>query len=506
MASPVTSRAIGKQPKQDRTRTLADRIREATNPDTMPYGVFGVMDNPYIGEYVGKDGIARQRKPTRKQALFLSNKYNQVFDGFYGGAAGGAKSDAILMAALQFVMVPSYRALIVRKNFKMLNKPGALMERAATWLSGTGAHWNGQDHTWTFPSGAKLTFGHLEHEKNKADYQSANFHFIGIDEVTDLTESAVLFLMTRCRRTVGDDFIPLRFRTASNPLGPGVGWVKRRYVVPVKSRNKASIFRVSVGKHTEDRFFIPASLKDNPYLDQEEYERILNKQDPVLRAQLLNGDWDAKQKGAIFDTSYFEVIKPHEVPNRLRLVRYWDLAGTAEEDNASACNTAGIHYGVDDVTGIDYILDLKKFMANPTDVEATLAQVADDDGRATEVHIEQEPGQSGKAQIHSYQDRLSGYTVRGNLPGKQGSKEVRAKPVAIKAGRGRIKVVEGDWNEDFFIDLTAFPNDGKDTVDALSGAFAVTRRDSTVKSTNRIKTRTRQRGTPNIMYRGERVS
>lgn len=491
----------------NKVETLADKVRAATDPAAMPYGVFGIMDNPFIGKVQAKDGSIGPRIPTRKQGLFLSNKYNAVFEGFYGGAAGGAKSDAILMAALQFVNIPTYRALIVRRTFKMLNKSGALMERAATWLQGTGAHWNAQDHTWTFPSGATLTFGHVEHDKNKADYQSANYHFIGIDEVTDFTESMVLFLQTRIRRTTGDDFIPLRFRAASNPLGPGVGWVKRRYVVPVNDRKLASIFRVQVGKSDEERFFIPASLKDNPHLDQEEYEKILNKQDPVLRAQLLNGDWDAKQKGTIFDTSYFEVIPLHMVPPRIRRVRYWDLAGTAEDESASTpCNTAGIWYGVDDVTGNDYVLDLKKFMANPTDVEDTLEEVAAEDTHATEIWIEQEPGQSGKAQIVGYKKRLDSYIVKGNLPGKQGSKEVRAKPVAQKAGRRKIFVVEAEWNEDFFIDLTAFPNDGKDTVDALSGAFAVTRKGNAVNSTNRLKKANRGKGgKPSITYLGKSV-
>jgi len=186
----------------------------------MPYGVFGIAGNPYIGKVYDKHGNAGERKPTRKQGLFLSNKYNAIFEGFYGGAAGGAKSDALLMAALQFVMVPTYRAIILRQNYAQLSKSGALMERAAEWLAPTDAHWNGQEKKWTFPSGATLEFGHIEHGMKSAyNYSGANFHFVGIDEVTDIEENVYTFLMSRCRRTVGDDFIPLRFRCASNPIG-----------------------------------------------------------------------------------------------------------------------------------------------------------------------------------------------------------------------------------------------------------------------------------------------
>jgi len=491
----------------DQTKPLADQIREATDPSLMPYGVFGIMGNPYIGKVPDDNGNSGDRKPHRKQGLFLSNKYNAIFDGFYGGAAGGAKSDAILMAALQFVMVPTYRALIVRKTYKMLSKSGALMERANTWLAGTDAKWNGQDHVWTFPSGARLEFGHLEHAKNVADYQSANFHFIGIDEVTDLDEDTVEMLISRIRSDKADGFIPLRFRAASNPIGPGVGWVKRRYVTPVKDRTKASIFQVQSDGELHTRFFIPASLKDNPYINRSEYERVLRRMNPVKRAQLLDGNWDAKQSGSVFDTSYLETVPDRIIPHsRLRKVRYWDLAGTDAKDNPNASNTVGLLYGVDPITGYDYVLDLKKFKLNTTETEATVRQVAAEDGVDVEVWLEQEPGQSGKAQVVALAGVLDSHTVRGDLPGKRGSKEVRAKPVATKIGRGRVRVREGAWNEEFFIDLSSFPDkQAQDTVDTLSGAHAVTRNAKGMKKTNTRTGSSRVSRKPIIKVRGKTI-
>ena len=87
--------------------------------------------------------------PTAKQAEFLA------FDGLealYGGAAGGGKSSALLMAALQYVHVPGYAALILRRTYADLSLPGAIMDRAHEWLQGTGATWNGTEKRWTFPS------------------------------------------------------------------------------------------------------------------------------------------------------------------------------------------------------------------------------------------------------------------------------------------------------------------------------------------------------------------
>jgi hypothetical protein len=88
--------------------------------------------------------------------LLLNNE-----EALYGGAAGGGKSDAMLMAALQYVDVPGYNAILFRRTFQDLALPESLMDRSLQWLGGSDAKWNSSTHTWTFPSGARLAFGYL---------------------------------------------------------------------------------------------------------------------------------------------------------------------------------------------------------------------------------------------------------------------------------------------------------------------------------------------------------
>lgn len=196
-------------------------------------------------------------------------------------------SDCLLMAALQYVMVPNYSALLLRRTYSDLALPGALMDRAQQWLSSTDARWSESNKVWTFPSGAKVTFGYLETENDMYRYQSSEFQFIGFDEVTQFPEDRYAYLFSRLRR-INEYPVPIRMRAATNPGGIGHDWVMRRF--PIMS------------PEVEDGpIFVPAKLYDNPHIDQESYAKALEMiPDVVTREQLLNGRWDITASGEIF--------------------------------------------------------------------------------------------------------------------------------------------------------------------------------------------------------------
>lgn len=200
------------------------------------------------------------------------------------------------MAALEHVHVPGYSALLLRRTFQDLSKPGALMDRAREWLANSGARWNEQKKQWRFPSGAVLAFGYLENETDIYQYQGAEYQFCGFDELTQFTERQYTYLFSRLRRLSGQN-VPLRMRSASNPGGIGAEWVQQRFIpdnwLPEYGRDLAVIEK-------DGRAFVPAKLVDNPHLDQESYEQSLSELDEVTRAQLLEGDWQVRERGNIF--------------------------------------------------------------------------------------------------------------------------------------------------------------------------------------------------------------
>lgn len=399
-------------------------------------------------------------KPTSRQAAFL---LLDDLESLYGGAAGGGKSDALLMAALQYVDQPNYSALILRKSYADLSLPDAIMSRAQSWLSNyPEVRWSSERKTFTFPSGATLTFGYLESEQDKYRYQGAAFQFIAFDELTQFTRSQYLYLFSRLRKA-STSGVPVRIRSASNPGGIGHDWVYERFMPKI---GEDGAIEVPLDNNRNPRRFIPARLQDNPYLDYEEYVRALSELDAVTREQLLNGDWKVRPVGGIFKPFSFSISD--ERPSAMRLCRYWDMAATADGGDW----TVGALLGRDLVTGYTYILDIVRLQGSPAQVETAVATTAGRDGKKVPIRMEQEPGSSGLSVIDYYSRRiLYGYDFRGVK--STGSKVQRAMPIAAQAERGNVRLLRGDWNSRFLDEAYAFPEGVyDDQVDAVAGAFS----------------------------------
>jgi hypothetical protein len=242
-----------------------------------------------------------RHRPTAKQQEALLLDY--LLELLYGGAAGGGKSDWLLMEALKYADVPGYAAILFRRTLADLALPGALMDRANEWLRGTKARWSGTEKTWHFPSSATLSFGYLENANDHYRYQSSEFQFVGFDELTQFAEHQYLYLFSRLRRLAGSP-VPLRMRTASNPGGIGHDWVRRRFIN---------------GALPPSRAFIAARVADNPHLDQEQYLASLSELDEVERARLRDGNWEIQNRGLV----YPELVKYVIAPCSVHGTRYW---------------------------------------------------------------------------------------------------------------------------------------------------------------------------------------
>lgn len=189
----------------------------------------------------------------------------------------------------------------------------------------------------------------------------------------------------------------------------------------------------------------------------------------MLRAQLREGDWDARASGAVLRREWFGMVD--EVPATARRLRAWDLAATEVRLGADPDWTAGGLVALND--GVWYIADMRRLRARPAAVEAAVKQAAELDTRRVAVRMEQEPGASGVNTIDHYARQvLVGFDFRGVR--SSGSKMEQARILASAAEAGNVKLVRGPWVGAFLDECDGFGSGGThdDQVNAVYLAMA----------------------------------
>lgn len=274
--------------------------------------------------------------PQPKQAAFMARP---EYEALYGGAAGGGKSDALVVEALRQVGIPHYKALIVRKTYPQLAE---LIDKSLNYYPRAypKARYNASAHTWNFPSGAKILFGSMQYTKDRTRYQGQAYDFIGFDELTHFTWDEYSYLFSRNRPNGTGTRVYIR--ASANPGGVGHGWVKERFVTagkPMTTIWEDVTWRDPSGQEhraRQSRIFVPSSVFDNPALlnNDPDYVRRLASMPEADRNALLYGDWDSFT-GQVFtewrnDPEHYEdrlhthVITPFRVPDGWTIWRSFD--------------------------------------------------------------------------------------------------------------------------------------------------------------------------------------
>lgn len=228
-----------------------------------------------------------------------------------------------------------------------------------------------------------------------------------------------------------------------------------------------------------------ASTRDNRFGNEEVRQSLYARYGGThLGRQELSAEI-VEDLGLMFSKVWFDIVDVAAAwPLR---VRYWDLASTVPGvDNPDPDWTAGALVAYDPtrrpwqlpdgstIVGGRYQLQhMVRVRETPGEVERLIIATAAADGPSTVQVIEQDPGQAGKSQIDHYRTVLHRSQFRGWSP--SGSKIVRAELASSAAQQGRVSVVRGAWNDDWFDEGEGFPSSDMhdDQVDAVSGAFAV---------------------------------
>ena len=235
-----------------------------------------------------------------------------AYEALFGGSKGPGKTDCLIMEALRQVSHPRYHGLLMRRTYPQLRE---IMDRAHRWYPSCGGRWEGTDNRWRFPTGALISMGHCQNENDKFNYQGHEYHYIGFDQLEQFSETIYLYMLSQQRRSVPD--LMVYVRSTANPGGIGHAWVKQRFV----DMGPNHLHRDPASGST--RIFIPATIRDNPSLldnDPEYINRLRLLPDSDQKA-FIEGDWNIFA-GQFFNewSQSIHVCNPIGIPHAWRKI------------------------------------------------------------------------------------------------------------------------------------------------------------------------------------------
>lgn len=432
-------------------------------------------------------------RPQPKQETFLQSPADITI---FGGGAGGGKTYAILLEPLYHMDNPDFGAVVFRRTMPEITKEKGLWDESAALYPLFGATPNLNDRRWTFPSGARVSFSHMQYESDLAAWRGAQIALIEFDQLETFTEQQFWYMLSRNRSTSG---VKPYIRATCNPEP---GWLANLldwwldadgYAIPDRAGKLRWFVRTDAGivwgessaslateypdTPPKSLTFIPADIYDNQILMSKDPGYLANlKGLPLVdRERLLNGNWKVKPSaGKVFQRAWFNVQSAAPAGGQTCL--YWDFAATEKSVKSPDPDyTAAVT--VRKVNGLWYVLDCQAFRVGPAEVERTfvnvtrqMAERAKAEGSTFLVRWEQEPGSASKREASRMAALLSGLDARA-VP-SQSDKITRARAMSAQAEAGNIVLIAGDWNDGWLTHMHAqpdFPHD--DIMDASTGAF-----------------------------------
>lgn len=411
----------------------------------------------------------------------------------YGGARGGGKSYGLLIEPIRHLKNKRFANVIFRRTFPQIMQEGGLWETSELIYPFLGGRPHKGDCFWSFPSGATVSFRHMENTGDKTAWLGASIPLISFDELATFEEEMFFFMMGSNRSMCG---VKPYIRCTTNPMAKtwlarliqwwwdedtGYPIAERAGRIRYFARVRDNVVWADTAEELKARYpgvypksltFIPARVTDNKILMEKDPGYIANLQvlSEVDRERFLHGNWRIVDTGGtMFRREWFRIVADVP-PETHRYVRFWDLAATEPNaDNPDPDWTAGCLMAAKN--GAWYVVDMKRFRKTPRKVQQEIVRTAKEDPPGTRIRMEQEPGASGKIVIDHYKETvLKGYDFEG-VPSLK-KKTLRAKPFSAEVEQGNVYLVRGEWNATFLDEHQSFKGEDEknDQVDTSTGA------------------------------------
>lgn len=441
---------------------------------------------------------------------------------FYGGAAGGGKSYALLLYALRFVDDPEWYAIYFRKTLKQLSR--SLWREAKAMFRPLLIHQTGKNkgkykgkaritdsqgnYKIVFPSGATIEFSYLTSEKDAVEnWQGAQLSAAFFDEFTHFDEGSYNYIRTRMR---SNSKYPSFIRCSMNP--DPVHFVRHKYLEPFIVKDESSpkygvldkalngkiryyVFdrgNVESSWSKEDlveRFpkskprqytMVSSSLTDNPKMleNNPDYAEDLKANDPANAAMLLDGNWYYQPaSNGIWERGTIQKVSYSETPIDINLCRGWDKASTEPNKEKSSYDpdyTASVKIGKCGrgnyyVFG-DYIEDAEgsqigRFRKKSGARNELILQQSQLDGDDVKVILPLDPAAAGQIEFQEHAKELqsAGFTVYKDPMPYNKAKLKRFEPFCSACHNGYVFFVEDSFDKKvldyLYLELENFDGD-----------------------------------------------
>lgn len=432
---------------------------------------------------------------SKKQEMYINAEQDVVV---FGGGAGSGKSYLGAMDFLKYTDDPKFRGLVVRRLTPQINGPGGIFE---TFTSVHRTMYDNKikvkkrDGVLEYPNGGTISFRHCQYEEDKHSFQGWQVSAALLDEAQQLTESMVIYIMSRLR---SEAKMKPKMRMTCNPAGKGhwlTNWLEW-YLLPdglpdpekcgktrwFTMRDNQMLWGDSAEEIIEQIpgctplsfTFINANVYDNPVLmkRQPEYVAWLEGQDRETKEALLYGNWYVtKQSEGYFKRKWVTLVDT--APFSGRRFRGFDTAGSLPDEVLKDPDYTATVLMSKNRNG-DYCFEhAHRFRERYHKVEEYILELSRVEPDDITYVIPVDAGAAGKAYARSLQKKLAetGRHVVLHPTGNK-SKLIRFRPLASVCQSGTVCAVSASWNDWFFDELEQFLGDGKQHDDALDAAVS----------------------------------
>jgi phage terminase large subunit-like protein len=287
---------------------------------------------------------------------------------------------SLLLEALRHTGNKQFGAVIFRRTMPQIDNEGGLWDESAKLYSALATPVKSPKPEWRFPSGATVSFHHLEHDKNVLDWQGSQIPLLMFDELTHFSEYQFWYMLSRNRSMCG---VKPYVRATCNPdpdsfvarlidwwIDPDTGYAIQsrsgvmRYFVRVAGELRWSEDPADLERRYPDSCwqdvdgvptrigpksltFIHSSITDNKALLKADpgYMANLNALPRVDRERLKLGNWKIRdERTVIYKPSWWRIWPDDKpFPDVKHVFASWDTAFTPQDQRLGGQKPAEAH-------------------------------------------------------------------------------------------------------------------------------------------------------------------